>query len=38
MVIDQGFEGGAWFGGRKRPNQGGLQFLQEVLNIKTMLR
>jgi hypothetical protein len=38
MAIDQTFEGGAWLGGRKRPNLGGLQLLQEVLDIKTMPR
>jgi hypothetical protein len=36
MVIDQTFEGGAWLDGRKRPNLGGLQLLQGVLDIKTM--
>jgi len=38
MVIDQAFEGGAWLGGKKRPNLGGLQLLKEVFDIKTMLK
>jgi hypothetical protein len=35
MVVDQTFEGGAWFNGRKGQNMGGPQFLKEVLDIKT---
>jgi hypothetical protein len=37
MVIDQTFEEGAWFGGKKKSNLGGFQLLQ-VLNIKTTLK
>jgi len=38
MAVDQALEGGAWLSGRKSPNLGGLQLLQEVLDIKTMPR
>jgi hypothetical protein len=38
MVFDQGFEGNAWLGGRKRLNLGDLQLLKKFLNIETMLK
>jgi hypothetical protein len=38
MVVNQAFEGGAWLGGKKRPNIGSLQLLKEVLDIKSMLK
>jgi hypothetical protein len=38
MVVDETFEGSAWFNGRKRPNLEGFQLLKEVIDIKTMLK
>jgi hypothetical protein len=38
MVADQAFEGGAWLGGKKRPNLRSFQLLKKVLDIKTMLK
>jgi hypothetical protein len=38
MVVDQTFEGGAWLGGKKRSNLGGLRLLKEIINVKIMLK